>query len=93
MDIEKKLWFRAKRYGWGWYPVTWQGWAVLLMYVFVLVSNVIYLNHHEHSVSDFLMQFFPQTFILTVFLIIICEAKGEKAGWRWAGRLEDNARP
>lgn len=28
----KKIWFPAKRYGWGWgLPVTWQGWVVLQM--------------------------------------------------------------
>ena len=51
----KKLWFRAKRYGWGWYPCSWQGWAVLAMYVFALLSNALYTNNHEFSNSDFLM--------------------------------------
>lgn len=27
------MWFRAKRYGWGWRPVTWQGWAVVAVWV------------------------------------------------------------
>jgi hypothetical protein len=25
----EKLWFRAKRYGWGWTPTSWQGWLVM----------------------------------------------------------------
>ena len=29
----KQLWFKAKTYGYGWYPVTWQGWLVILIYV------------------------------------------------------------
>jgi hypothetical protein len=82
-DIHKKLWFKAKRYGYGWYPVTWQGWGVLLMYIFALLSDATFANHYLHSVSDFLMGFFPRFFILTVFLIIICDAKGEPARWRW----------
>ena len=80
---QNPLWFRAKRFGWGWYPVTWQGWAIILMYVFVLFANTRYINNHEFSNSDFLMQFFPQTYILTVFLIIICYTTGEKPRWRW----------
>ncbi len=85
--MDKKLWFKAKRYGWGWYPCTWQGWAVLVMYIFALVTNAVYVNNHETtSVSDFLRQFFPQWYILTVFLIIICAATGEEARWRWGSK-------
>jgi hypothetical protein len=86
-----KLWFRAKRYGLGWYPVTWQGWAVVLMYVFSITALATYMNNHEHSVSDFLMSFFPILYIQTVFLIIICYAKGEKPGWRWGNVNKDGA--
>ena len=88
--MEKKLWFRAKRYGYGWYPSSWQGWAILVMYLFALLANGLYASNHETSNSDFLMQFFPQVFILTVFLMIICEATGEKARWRWGKEKDDN---
>lgn len=81
--MEQKLWFKAKRYGYGWYPVTWQGWGVLVMYLFSILTDGIYSNNQSHSVSDFFMSFFPRLFILTVFLIIICDAKGEPAKWRW----------
>ncbi len=80
------LWFRAKRYGWGWIPVTWQGWAVTLMYVFWIFSEVHFVNGHTHSVSDFLIKFIPAIYIVTVFFIIICYATGEKPGWRWGSR-------
>lgn len=83
---QEKLWFKAKRYGYGWYPATWQGWGVLSMYLFVLITNAIFVSNHAHSASDFLMNFFPQVFILTVFLIIIAEKTGEKATWRWGDK-------
>jgi predicted GH43/DUF377 family glycosyl hydrolase len=28
-DQKRIFWFRAKEYGWGWYPATWEGWLVL----------------------------------------------------------------
>lgn len=28
---KNKLWFKAKNYGWGWYPVTWEGWTVTII--------------------------------------------------------------
>ena len=93
MEQKKVLWFKAKRWGWGWYPITWQGWGIIALYVFGLFSNVIFVNNHTHSNSDFLIQFFPQVLILTIFLIIICWATGEKLGWRWNNRNigKDNA--
>jgi hypothetical protein len=32
------------------------------------------------------MSFFPRIFILTVFLLIIADAKGEEAYWRWGNK-------
>ncbi len=81
-------WFKAKRYGWGWYPVTWQGWAVLGMYVFSIVWDFLSTDGTAHSVSDALISFFPRLYILTVFLIIICSATGEEAKWRWGKKDE-----
>jgi hypothetical protein len=83
---EKRLWFRAKRYGWGWTPCTWQGWAVLVMYVFAIFANVKLIDENSASVSGSLMAFFPTLYILTVFLIIICYTTGEKPRWRWNGK-------
>lgn len=85
----ERYWFKAKRYGWGWYPVTWQGWAVLVMYVFAVLTTVFYIDRHEHSASDSLMGFFPLVYILTVFLIIICYKTGEKPSWRWGDKKKD----
>jgi hypothetical protein len=38
MQTERKYWFPAKRYGWGWgVPSSWQGWLVLAAFVGLLV--------------------------------------------------------
>jgi hypothetical protein len=81
-----KLWFKAKRYGWGWYPATWEGWVILAMYLFSFISMTVFANRHSDSVSDFLMQFLPNAIILLAFLIIICYTRGEKPGWRWGDK-------
>ena len=81
--MEKQLWFKAKRFGWGWYPCTWQGWAILAMYIFALTSDFVFVDMTQHSASDTLMNFFPNAYILTVFLIIICYAKGEEPKWQF----------
>lgn len=87
--MQDNLWFKNKKYGWGWTPCSWQGWAVLAMYFFAVITNVISINDHAFSSSDFLTQFFPQMYILTVFLLIICWAKGEKPRWQWGDKKGD----
>ena len=42
---EKRYWFPAKRYGWGWsFPTTWQGWLVMALYL-ILILGAIPLLH------------------------------------------------
>ena len=40
MQTERKYWFPAKRYGWGWgMPSTWQGWLVLAAFVVLVFAG------------------------------------------------------
>ena len=83
------MWFRAKTFGWGWYPCSWQGWGVLIMYIFALISTAVFMDTAVKSSYYLFVQFFPNFYILTVFLIIICYTTGEKPGWRWGNRTKD----
>ena len=82
----KKLWFRAKRYGLGWYPISWEGWVVILIYVAIIFRLVVSIDTQSHSGSDALIQFAPYFIIITGLLILICYKKGEVLGWRWGGK-------
>jgi hypothetical protein len=78
--MEKKLWFKAKQYGYGWYPVTWQGWGVLGLYVIGLFVAI-------YAIQNPLL-FVVHIAILTTFLIVVCVAKGEGAKWRWGKSIK-----
>lgn len=82
----KKLWFRAKRYGWGWQPVTWQGWAILLGYLVIMISTASRIDARSHSGSDTLIGFAIPFIALTAALIWICYRTGEKPSWRWGDK-------
>ena len=34
--MAKKYWFKPKRYGWGFFPISWEGWAVTLLMIVLL---------------------------------------------------------
>jgi len=72
-----KPWFKAKKYGWGGTPASWQGWTILGLYVILVVKLFIYYDSRSHSVSDTLINFVPVTLGLTAVLIWICWRTGE----------------
>ncbi len=82
---QSTTWFRAKRYGYGWYPITWQGWAIIAMYLYALVEQTLRLEQEPGSIAVRLVSWFSHVIIITVFLMIICEAYGEPGRWRWGG--------
>ncbi len=86
-----KLWFKRKRYGWGWTPSTWEGWLVLAGFFVLIIWNFRRIDAVQHSGSDTLINFVPQTFILLLVLLIVCYCKGEKPRWQW-GQSENEER-
>jgi hypothetical protein len=84
--MNKKLWFKAKNFGWGWYPVSWEGWVIILLYCAGLTQFIMQANSTAHSGSDFLINLSIPFIVNTIFLLIICYARGEKPEWRWGGK-------
>jgi amino acid transporter len=82
-DNPHGYWFKAKRYGWGWVPATWQGWLVLALYIAIVVANFLRIDASSHSVSDTLINFVPQTILLMLVLIGICYITGERLASPW----------
>lgn len=83
--MKQRMWFKAKDYGYGWYPVTWQGWVVLVIFLLMIVSNILRITYTQ-SMTDLLVWYLPETLILVGCLIFICYLTGEKPEWRWAGK-------
>jgi len=81
-DNPRGLWFKQKRFGWGWTPVKWQGWLVIVAYVALLVASTKTID--ESAPKDAI----PYTFLaivilLTAALFIVAYKKGEKPKWNW----------
>ncbi|MES2953204.1 MAG: hypothetical protein V4674_01465 [Patescibacteria group bacterium] len=82
-----KIWFKAKRYGWGWQPSTWEGWLVLAIYVAGAINYSILVDQGSHRGSDTLIGGAPFFIIWTALLLAVCYWKGEKPSWRWGEKL------
>lgn len=85
-DNPEHYWFKRKIWGYGWVPVTWQGWFVTLLYV-ALVSLLVFTREeavpgNPDSGSNFLVFGLPLV-VLTTLFILIAYKKGEKPRWQW----------
>ena len=75
---DRRFWFPAKRYGWGWgLPIAWQGWIVLAVWVAAVAVGAVFLaGRHGLGYAVFMI-------VMAALLICICYAKGEPPRWRW----------
>lgn len=80
---EKKYWFKAKRYGWGWYPSSWQGWTIMVIWLALALDVFRKTDFNSNSASDTLLAFLVPFILLVTLLIFVCWGTGERPRWRW----------
>ncbi len=80
-DNPKGYWFKRKLYGWGWTPVTWQGWLVVLAAVGLIIWFAVGLGKNPDPVA--LTRFFVGLGIVIAGMLFICVKKGESPRWQW----------
>ncbi len=78
----QKYWFKAKWYGWGWTPATWQGWLSTVVYISLLVAFSLTINDNSTDREVAFTFGLPAT-LLTVAFLWLAYKKGEKPGWHW----------
>lgn len=84
-------WFKRRRYGYGWTPVTVQGWSTVLIYALVvmLAANQL-LGDPNQTPNENLGLFLIVFAIATTVLVFISLRKGPQPRWRWGARPDDN---
>jgi hypothetical protein len=80
-------WFRAKTYGWGWTPATWQGWLVVLIYAGTIGGSALLFLRPRPTVTG-CIEYVSTIAVASALLVAICIRKGEKLGWRWGDRKD-----
>lgn len=78
----KSLWFKRKSYGWGWTPITWQGWLAVAIHIALVVGLVLTIDDSSPPQEVAFMFIFPVA-LLTASLIRLAYKKGEKPRWQW----------
>lgn len=79
----KKLWFKAKTYGWGWQPSSWEGVVVVVVHLAITFAGVYIIFKNPAPIAQTVGLFVLLEFVITLILIIIAYKTGEKPQWRW----------
>lgn len=87
----KKYWFKRRRYGYGWTPVTWQGWITISIYLFALLGYAFTMDEAspEGTIED-VYAFLGIVAGMTLALIAITALKGPRPKWRWGQKSNDD---
>ena len=86
MKVQKRSWFKNKRYGYGWVPASWEGWLVLLIYIVLLahiLRNISLMSDAGRLEGTWVVVAIGRVVFLTLALFLVCLLKGEKLAWHW----------
>ena len=79
--VTAKPWFGPRRFGWGWSPVSWQGWLVTLAFLALMGGDLAVFRKSLTGAIGLL--------ILIGVLVAVCYLTGGKPGgptaWRQSG--------
>ncbi len=79
----KDFWFRRKTYGWGWTPANIKGWAVVIVFFFIIIGIPVYWL----SLGTFdVVPYVALVVFMNILLILLCWFKGEKPKWQWGNK-------
>lgn len=86
-DNPERYWFKRKLYGWGWTPVTWQGWAITLLFVGFVIWNGIGLAARAEAgvepTRQEMIDFFLKLGVAVLALVVVAWKTGESPRWTW----------
>jgi hypothetical protein len=79
-EPDRRYWFPAKRFGWGWGPPrTWEGWLFVVVWFAVLLAGTALRPGHPGRYVLFVVG-------MLAVMLAVCWAKGEPPKWRWGDR-------
>lgn len=86
-----KYWFKRRRYGYGWVPVTWQGWLMLLALIAsTIIAALTVLGTDQDPPTSRLALFIVLVFIFISLFVFVTSKVSPAAKWRWGKKPGDN---
>jgi len=80
--VNNDIWFKRKRYGYGWTPSTREGWLLTFGYMAIIVGLAINLGEDATDKEAIFKLILPMI-VLTAALLRVTHSHGEKPKWQW----------
>lgn len=90
-STEKQYWFKRRQYGYGWTPVSVEGWLTVVIFISLLIGSSLLLFEEsvDSTLSD-LITFFAVAFVITFVTFWISSKHGPEPKWRWGAKPDDD---
>jgi len=85
-EPKRPYWFKRRRFGWGWIPVAWQGWAVVLTYAVIVLGVPAAFSDSPDETWLVVLT----VVVATGVLVMLGFRHGPAPRWRWGRRPEDD---
>lgn len=88
----KKYWFKRRRYGYGWTPVSWQGWLTVVFFVgaTIALAFVVLPSKPQQPTSAELTVFLGGLALYIGAMVIVAVTEGPNPRWRWGKKPDDD---
>ena len=77
-DNPEHYWFKRKLYGWGWVPVSWKGWLIIVIAIAIILAGA-----HISKIDDAPSAAVMAIIFAMILIFTFCYWKGEKPRWQW----------
>lgn len=87
----KKYLMKRRRYGWGWTPVTWQGWLLIGAQIAIILIAATFLpSKPAQPTLGELIAFFAILVLAIATIVVVALISSPKPAWRWGKKPGDN---
>ncbi len=83
MSQKAPYWFKARKYGYGWTPVTLEGWVTVVIYIVVSIYAFVEVHKDYPTLKQNIIAAIPTFAFVTLILLLILYKKGEPLKWPW----------
>jgi hypothetical protein len=87
MSKRWKYWFKRRRYGYGWVPVTWEGWLTLVFSVGIVILAAFQLPSVPSDAE--ILRYLGITALAMGNLFLITRLAAPYPRWRWGKKPWD----